>query len=245
MRFAATALGCLVCVVLLAACAEPAPPPPGDLPRNHLVEITSNGWHSAIVVERAELAATGLVPEIGDFPDAVFLEFGWGDRMYYAARHKTLGMTLDAALIPTPSVMHVAGLARPPDVTYPDNESVTVGLGERGFRRLIGAIADSFARPPGGRAVPVSRGLYADSFFYDGTGSFYLFNTCNTWTARMLRAGGVAVSPSGVITADELMARLRTALLATAPPPSSTCAPSGPCPSRPDAGRLKATILPR
>ena len=35
---------------------------------------------------------------------------------------------------------------------------------------------------------------------------------CNTWTARMLRAGGVNLLPSGVITADELMARLRAAV---------------------------------
>jgi hypothetical protein len=40
----------------------------------------------------------------------------------------------------------------------------------------------------------------------------YLFNTCNTWTARMLRAGGVNLSPSGVVTADDLVARLRAAV---------------------------------
>ena len=58
----------------------------------------------------------------------------------------------------------------------------------------------------------ISRGLYPDSRFYNALGEFHLFNTCNTWTARMLRAGGVALSPSGIVTADGLMARLRTAL---------------------------------
>ena len=67
-------------------------------------------------------------------------------------------------------------------------------------------------RPRGGRAEPISRGLYLDSNFYKARGTFHLFNTCNTWTARMLRAGGVNLSPSGVITADELVARLRAAV---------------------------------
>ncbi len=53
---------------------------------------------------------------------------------------------------------------------------------------------------------------YPDSNFYDARGRFHLFNTCNTWTARTLRAGGVNLSPSGVITADELVVRLRAAI---------------------------------
>ena len=60
------------------------------------------------------LAATGLLPEAADFPDAAFLEFGWGDRTYYPAKKKTLGMTLAAALVPTPAVMHMAGHATAP-----------------------------------------------------------------------------------------------------------------------------------
>ena len=64
-------------------------------------------------------------------------------------------------------------------------------------------------RPRGGRGERVARGLYADSWFYPARGLFHLFNTCNTWTARMLSAAGVGASLSGVNTADDLMGRLR------------------------------------
>lgn len=175
------------------------------------MRIVSNGWHTAIVVERAHLAATGLLPEADDFPDAAFLEFGWGDHVYYQAKNKTLGMTLDAALTATPAVMHMAGLVRPPELTYANVEVVHIVLSQNGFLGLARAIADDFDRPEGGRAERVSRGLYLDSNFYNARGAFHLFNTCNTWTARMLRASGVNLSPSGVITADELVARLRAA----------------------------------
>ncbi|MBM3518845.1 MAG: DUF2459 domain-containing protein, partial [Alphaproteobacteria bacterium] len=166
---------------------------------------------------RRELVATGLVPEAEDFPDAAFLEFGWGDRVYYPAREKTLGMALDAALTGSPAILHMAGLAQPPDPTARDSEVVTVALTEGNFRRLVGAIAGEFERPEGGRAFATSRGLYPNSSFYDARGSFHLFNTCNTWTARMLRAAGLRLSPSGVVTADKLMARLRAALASDRP----------------------------
>ena len=70
-------------------------------------------------------------------------------------------------------------------------EWVLVALAQGGFRHLVHAIAGDFKRLEGGRAEPISRGLYRDSNFYDARGTFHLFNTCNTWTARMLRAGSV------------------------------------------------------
>ncbi len=213
MRRLVAAFAWLVCVGSLPTCAEAPPlPPAGNEPRTHAVHVVSNGWHTAIVVPRPELALTGLLPEADDFRDAAFLEFGWGDRVYYPAKEKTLGMTLKAALIPTPAVMHMAGLARAPELTHAESEVVRVALTEGGFRHLVRAIDGDFKRSEGGRAEPISRGLYPSSNFYDARGRFHLFNTCNTWTARKLRAGGVNLSPSGIVTADELMARLRAAI---------------------------------
>ena len=204
----------------LAACAPPpssAPAPVGsradEEPRVHEVRVLSNGWHTAILVDRAAAASTGLLPEAQDFPDAALLEFGWGDREYFPAKNKTLGLALGAVLGESPAVMHVAGRAVPPGRdTKPDVATLT--LTETDFQALIRAIDGDFERPEGGRAEPVAKGLYADSHFYHARGAFHMFNTCNTWTARMLRAGGVAVSPSGVVTADDLMSRLRAALAA-------------------------------
>ena len=202
-----------LCAAWLATC-ETAPPLPsgGDGPRVRHVQVASNGWHTAIIVPAPALATTGLLPEAADFPDAAFLEFGWGDRTYYPAKEKTLGMTLAAALFPTPAVMHMAGHAAALPGGSSHLEVVPVALTEAGFRSLVNAIASTFERPSDGRAESVSPGLYPDSRFYHARGEFHLFNTCNTWTARMLRAGGVALSPSGIVTADGMMARLRAAL---------------------------------
>ena len=200
-----------LCAVWLAACGT-APPADEDGPRTTLIRVASNGWHTAIIVPAAALTATGLLPESADFPGAEFLEFGWGDRVYYPAQEKSLSMTLAAALIPTPAVMHMAGLTAAPADRASGPEVVSVALTETGFHSLVQALAGEFERPAGGRATSVSRGLYPGSRFYHARGAFHLFNTCNTWTARMLRAGGVPLSSSGIVTADELIARLRAAL---------------------------------
>ena len=202
-------LAVVLAALLLTGC-QTVPPAKDTGPYTRRVHVTSNGWHTAIVVPAPDLVTAGAIPEVEDFPGAAFLEFGWGDRTYYPAEKKTLGMTLSAALVPTPAVMHVAGHRTPPQEVA-EYELISVNLSEEGFRRLVKTLAAEFERPVGGRAKPISRGLYAHSLFYQAHGEFHLFNTCNTWTARMLRAGGVALSPSGIVTADKLMTRLRTA----------------------------------
>lgn len=192
-----------------------APPPPADPgPRRNTVSVISNGWHTAIIAPRSRIVATGLLPEAADYPSAQFLEFGWGDRVYYTAPETRISNTLRAALIETPAVMHVVGHKRAPRPagSRPNFEVVDVALTDSGFWNLVRAIAGEFERPDGVRAKPVLPGLYPDSYFYPARGTFHLFNTCNTWTARMLRAGGVKLSPSGISTADALMARLRNAV---------------------------------
>lgn len=218
MRGPIAGLAGLVCAAWLADCTAVLPLPPADSgPSINNVRVVSNSWHTAIVVPRSELAASGLLPEAAQFASAAFLEFGWGDRVYYPAQEKTLDMTLGAVLIKTPVVMHIAGRARVLGRTDADSEVVCVALTEGGCRHLVRAIASEFKRPERDRAEPISPGLYPDSHFYDARGTFHLLDTCNTRTARMLRAGGVKLSPSGVITADDLMARLRAAIGANEP----------------------------
>ena len=178
------------------------------------VHVVSNGWHTAIVLRKADVVETGVLPEAADFPNAVYLEFGWGDREYYTASEATLELTLRAGLTPTPAVMHVAGRARGPrgPAVGRSVESIKLSVPDFRLRNLVSAIAQDFERPEGDRAQPISAGLTRNSFFYNAKGEFHLFNTCNTWTAEKLNAAGIGLTSSGVVTAADLMNGLRAAL---------------------------------
>lgn len=203
-------------VPLTAAC-QPTPaavPPTAEaMPKAEpgvSIHIVSNGWHTGIVVARAALP-TGAVPEAADFPDAPYLEFGWGDAEYYPAPRPTLGMALRAALAPSPAVVHLVGLPGHPRDVFPTAETVELRLAPAGFRKLVDYLDDTFARGGAERAQASAPGLYRFSLFYPAKGEFHLFNTCNTWTARALEAAGLPVRVSGTLRAEDLMAQIRGA----------------------------------
>ncbi len=171
--------------------------------------ITSNGWHTGIVLKRNHLSHENL-PEIADVPQAEFVEFGWGDAKFYPAKEATVGITLAAALMPTVAVMHVVGLPAEPSQYFTRAEVVPVSLGKQDLDRLIAFIADSFDRKSKPRADPIASGLYKSSYFYPANGKFHLLNTCNSWTARALRAGGFNIKLFENIRAESLMQQVRT-----------------------------------
>jgi len=199
----------LTALVALQACT----PAPSSKPRavafSHVVYVMITDWHSGIVIARAEIEAVDRIPERDAFPDARFLEFGWGDRDYYPAPRPTLGLALGAAFASSASVMHLAAYDQLPRERYPAAQVFAIPLSQGALERLIAAIDASFERKESGIAEVIASGLYADSHFYPARGRFSLANTCNTWTARMLAESGADISPSGVVTASDLESGLK------------------------------------
>ena len=177
--------------------------------RSQWIYVTNIGWHTGIAVPRDAVVATGWVPEIAAFPDAAYIEFGWGDRDYYTSADPSVFQALTAGLSPTPSVLHLVGMPVPPHRFYVNVEVLAIPMADGMLDRLMAHIDAEFDRQDGPAAAPLPSALIRGAFFYPAKDEFHLFNTCNTWVARTLAAAGVDVSPSGVITADELMDRLR------------------------------------
>lgn len=197
---------------LLAACAGPAAGPhlprPGEPVR--IVHVVSHGWHTGLVVRRADVPAA-LWPEGEDFPGAEYLEVGWGERQFYQNREPTSGMALAAAFRASPSVVHVTGLAGPVERAYAGTEIEAVAVSLVGFERLLGFVRDTHARDASGRAVALGPGLTPASRFYEGREPYHLLRTCNTWTAEALAAAGLPIDPRGTLTASGVMRAIRAA----------------------------------
>lgn len=198
--------------LLLSVCrpawgAETPVAPSAEPHGGGVVFVTSNDWHTGIVIARADLP-DGAIPETADFSNAAYFEFAWGDADYYPARDPGLFMALGAAF-PGPALVHLSGLPAHPSVVFPTVEWVAVRVTGEGMARLIAYLHDSFARAGAVRVSPTGPGLYAFSLFYPATGEFHLFNTCNSWTARGLAAAGLAVDASGVQSAEDVMELVR------------------------------------
>jgi len=204
-------LSVLICIAY-SACAGPEII--GDLPSGsdepaRTIYLASHGWHAGIVIRRDDIP-NAVWPENRDFPDAEFLEVGWGDSDFYQTPDPHLGITIKAALVPTSSVLHIVGFSGSISAYFPDSEIIEIKLTESGFERLCRYIAASYAKDPAGNSVPLGAGLYGSSRFYLSGETYHLFKTCNVWTARALRSAGCPVTPAGTITVDNLMSRVRT-----------------------------------
>jgi uncharacterized protein (TIGR02117 family) len=173
-----------------------------------IVFVISNGFHSSVMVSRADIMPN-RIPESEDFPLARYLEFGWGDSEYYPAQNVTFAMTLRAAFLPSPAVLHMAATSLEPSRRYPEAEVIPLFLDEAGMQSLVNFIDASFQRAGQSRAKAVQPGLYADSFFYPAVGRFHIGNTCNTWTTRALMSAGFPVEQGNALDAESLMSQVR------------------------------------
>lgn len=83
---------------------------------------------------------------------------------------------------------------------------------------MIGEIEGGFALDNSGAPAALGPGLYGESRFFASDKTYHLFNTCNTWTASMLRAAGFPISPAFTATADGVMTAVRSAAPESCPP---------------------------
>jgi uncharacterized protein (TIGR02117 family) len=198
---------CIIVVsVLLCACASPPkdlfPPDPGELSKT--IYLVSHGWHAGIVVKRADIPA-GIWPQHNDFPDAEYLEVGWGDMDYYMTPSPHMGITLKAGLLPTASVLHIVGFNGSVTRYFAHSEVIRVELSEVGFQRFCSYLENSYALDEAGRSQPLAPSLYGAGQFYLSRESYHAFNTCNVWTARGLREAGCPITPAENLSIDTLM----------------------------------------
>lgn len=203
--------GCLVLfTICCAACVSPAEVTHtwGKDGGENTIFLVSHGWHAGIVFSRAEIRGEAWqVP--GNFSHDQYLEVGWGDRDFYQAPGPHPGIILNAALLPTASVLHIVGFDEPVPDFFPSSEVIAIELSSTGFERLSRTIAANFARDKAGKVSSLGPGLYGNSRFYPSVENYHLFNTCNVWTARGLRSAGLPVAPARALTVESLMAQVR------------------------------------
>ena len=176
--------------------------------------VDNHGWHSGIIVPRAAIPSGAWPPGVveGDFAGCAYLELGWGDRKFYPAKKPTAGMAVVAALVPGPSVLHVAGFAPPLSAAHAWSSLVAVPCTPAELAGLCRELGRSFETDAQGNVARMGAGLYGRrSGFYPARGQYWIGNTCNTWTAREMRAGGLAAHTNifEALTSGEVIGQAR------------------------------------
>lgn len=164
--------------------------------------------HASVIVDRRDFDPAQSLGTL-DFNGKDWLEFGWGDADFYQARGEDILFGLKALFLPTGAVMHVHGFNGSPASNFPKTEILELHFTPAGYAHLLDFIRISFARDTEGQVMPIGPGLYGLSRFYEGTGTYSMFNTCNTWMAKVLAAGGFPIDPADVGTVGQFMEHVR------------------------------------
>ncbi len=193
-----TSTQCLVLVVVLmwcAGCATSGTPlyPLQDQEEPQLIYVVSHGWHTGIVIKRDDVDAH-FWPEKDDFPEALYLEVGWGDRDFYRTPKAGLGILLQAALSSPASVLFVIGMPTTVTQYFPRGEIIEILLSRRGLEELVTFVHATYKRDATGQTIPLGPGnWHKHSTFYLAEGKYSLLNTCNSWTSKALQAAGLPI----------------------------------------------------
>jgi uncharacterized protein (TIGR02117 family) len=191
-------LKCLVLMTVLLSgvgCTMPGPPlyPVSVQEEPRSIYVVRHDWHTGLVVKYDDIDPH-LWPEKDDFPEALYLEVGWGDRDFYQTPRPGLGTLLQAALKSPASVLFVIGL--PTGVTryFPYADILEIPLSQRGLEELVRFIHATYKRDASGQTIPLGPGHnHRHSMFYLAEGDYSLFNTCNSWISKALQAAGLPI----------------------------------------------------
>ena len=121
--------------------------------------------------------------------------FGWGNRQFYMETETWNDLKISNVLYAFAgfgdTVVHVDLCA---DLSWFSKKSRKIRLSPEQFKRLCDYLMSSFQTKPDGTLIPVPNRHYSNSdAFYEGTGHYHLFRTCNVWAGNGLAKSGVRV----------------------------------------------------
>lgn len=200
----------LLLMLLDAGCVGPVqglyPASRGQTPKT--VYVLHRGLHTGIILRTADIPP-GLWPEHKAFPNAKYLEVGWGDSQAYRTPWTT-HIVLQSMFCSQASVLLIHDFTGPVTKEYAGiaKEIIAVQLSPQGFARLCNYIERTYALDAQGQPIPLSSKYPWEDFFL-ATGQYSCLDNCNNWTARALRTAGCPIPPRWCLTSGIVMGETR------------------------------------
>ncbi len=178
---------------LLAYLYVPLPAPNVAAPSaGDCVELTlfTNGFHTDIAAPAAIFPEAHPLRRL--YPDAQTFLIGWGEERFYFSDGTDVWLGLNALIPPSPSVMHITYNAPAVAAYLGPNAETPVAVSTEGAASFVAFVDRALVLDEAGEVVRTSDGkIVGRSSFLRTRGSFHLFNVCNQWMARALRAAGI------------------------------------------------------
>lgn len=173
---------------------------PENYPCQIKVYIASDGFHTNffVPVETPEFnwRTQFDLDQIANQPSQAYryLQFGWGDRIFYIETPSWNQVSLSNALRAlfywqNQAAIFVKGHPALPQLQ--DEQMQCVKLSPADYLALMQFIRNTFEAGDRGQPQRLASGQDQSSGFFAATGNYSILNTCNTWTANGLRTANV------------------------------------------------------
>ncbi len=177
------------------------------------VHVLNNGFHTDIAVPRAALEAGGGA--LGEASRSVgrgdWILIGWGDAKFFVDQSPMEGRILDglrAFFRPgNASVVMLDPETGDPSRRFDADRRRTLILTPQAFAGLRGRVQDSLILTTGRPRLSTARDDDGAHFFASRE-HFWIGYLCNSWTAQVLNAAGLAIRPARSVTAGEVIAAI-------------------------------------
>ena len=163
--------------------------------------VVSNGVHADICLPVSSNQAlwSKLFPA-EDFSTLsktpTHIAFGWGDKGFFLDTPEwsdlTFANAFKALFIPSPTVLHISYNVYEPVVS----ETTKSFLVDNEALKKMEAYILSYIQLKNGKPILIDCCRYPNMHdnFYESTGSYHLFRTCNVWTNQVIQEAGVKTS---------------------------------------------------
>lgn len=132
----------------------------------------------------------------GKQTDYNFVAIGWGDKGFYLETPTWAELKFSTAFKAAFGLSTAAIHTTYYRTMQEGEDCVKIDISKNQYQRLVHFIQKDFIKKPNGELTYIpTDAVYGNSdAFYDATGSYTLFTTCNSWTNRALKAAGQKAS---------------------------------------------------
>ncbi|GAA4271339.1 TIGR02117 family protein [Aquimarina gracilis] len=157
--------------------------------KNSSVYLSSNGVHLEIIIPKEELDPSIL--EGLKFQDTEqFFSFGWGDRMFYVETPTWGDLTFvngfRALFVNTSTLLHVTRYS------VAQKDWVEIKINADQLQKINTYINNAFRLDANDHKILLpGLGYYKNDDFYEATGNYNCFRTCNSWVNTGLKQSDI------------------------------------------------------